>query len=647
MIGRAASNACTSLVAPEPDPSWLPEGASAQAGISLDDEVQAMVAKALHWVISNLDEFDPFKDGRTFEMRHGQKLAELAMMVHGYAELTGDADGPEVRRILGLLRSAQRSRELCDRLLRAPAELVLYCILYVVLRARGDENPALRRLLQRAIDAGFLDHTERVIHRQMDVGLYLEWGGFDHSWPSPEELYASSLLGRPASPLLLDENAVYALTHILMFVYGFGLRAAATPVAEAEAVRRTLSLLLVAACQEHHWDLLAELLLCWDCVGFALSPIYERSWQALLGEQRADGAIPGPESALADLQAGQISYFAHHYHTTLVSIIAGALHGRRSRERRRPASPAPAPAISLESSAIAEAAQRARGWLAELLENPLTRRPDALCRILLGCWICDSMRGEEDFAFPDAALRIGGELLELDREEAAFESVPSTLKLIVAALLSAWGIDVPALRDFALQSAELLWEVPASDSEPSLDEKRFILHTLGLCPAPEDRPGDPLEIVRALPLTACRDEVEGLALELQVWTGHGTRCRALAPADRWIAEMIAGLATHCLRQYNFLTACKLLRALVYLGAAEGEPYHDCVRFLLLNQRSEGAFGFFGPEEGKLRNRAPEGFSADLDLYLPVTVSCLWALGEGPGRGWRLYASLPRIEDPAG
>jgi hypothetical protein len=572
-------------------------------------------------------------------MRHGQKLAELAMMLHGYVELTGDADGPQARRIIALLRSAQGSRELCDRLMRAPAELILYCILYVVLRSRGHDDPALRELLQKAFDAGFLDHSERVIHRQMDVALHLEWGRFEHPWPSLEELYASSVVGRPTSPLHLDENAVYALTHVFMFLYGFGLRAPATSTAENEAVRRMLSLLLVTACQEHHWDLLAELLLCWDCVGFAATPVYERSWRALLGVQQPDGAIPGPESALPDMRAGKLDYFSHHYHTTLVSILAGALHALRSGEAVRPISPAPAPERSVEPPAVFGAARRARGWLAGLLSTAGARRPDVLCRILLGCWICDSLLGQADVEFSDTAMRIGEELRELDRSGASFEAVPATLKLLTACLLAARGEVVPPLMELALQSADLLRELPASDSDPALAEKEFLLHALGLYPAPEAASADPVDLVRDFSLTAPRAEVERLASELHAVAGFGTRQGALSPADGWVADLLTGLATHCLRQYNFLTACRLLRALVYLGA-EAEAYQDCIRFLLLNQRLDGAFGFFGPEEGKLRSAAPEGFSADFDLYLPITVSCLWALAESAGNGWRLYASLP-------
>jgi hypothetical protein len=554
--------------------------------VDLDPDVEAMMDHAIGWIVSQLDEFDPVRDGRPFEIRHAQKLAELATMMHGYVGLTGNAGSPEMRRILDLVRSTRQSRELCDRVLRAPGELVLYAILYVVLRARGEDDPVQREILQRAVDAGLLEQSERVVHRQMDVSLHLEWGGFRHDWPSLEELCAASILGKVPRPLFLDENAVYAITHVVMFLYGFGLRRTEASL-ETEAVREMLSSLLVVSCQERHWDLLAELLLCWDCIAFAPTPVYERAWRALLGAQKEDGAMPGPESALVDGQPVN-GCFAHHYHTTLVSILAGALHGQRSQARieARPASVARRPPDAIG------AALRARRWLEGLLEDIRTRgggRPDALCRILLGCWLCDSMLGEEASAFPATARRVAEQLSDLEEEGAAFEEMPVALALLTTAL-----------------------------------------YALGLLPAPEPADDhDTLELARTFPLTASRQEVEDLALSIHAWTGCGTRPVVLEPEDAWIPEMLAGLATHCLRQYNFLTAGKLLRAIVYLGGGAVEEH---LGFLCLHQRPEGAFGFLGPEEGKLRDR-----EADVDLYLPVTVSCLWALAEGAG--WRLYDSL--------
>ncbi|HSG40652.1 MAG TPA: hypothetical protein VLE27_13510, partial [Thermoanaerobaculia bacterium] len=446
----------------------LPGGAaffsapSAAEASGLDKEVRALIDGALRWVMENLEEFDPFLGGRPFEMRHGQKVAELATMAHAYVKLTGDAENPDMERIFELLVSVRQSRELGDRLLRAPGELVLYFILYVVLRSRGHDDPAQRELLQRALDAGFLEHSERVDHRRMDVSLHLEWGGFDHSWPSLEEVYESSILRQDPSPLHLDENAVYAVTHIVMFLYGFGLREADVPHARSAAARRTLSELLVAACQEHHWDLLGELLLCLECAGFPPSPLFERGWRAFLAVQNENGAIPGPESALAAGSSGgrplhadsaapdpQPDFFAHHYHTTLVGILAGSLYLHRTRSGWNGFPTAPeeeAPRGRRRTNPpVREAVSRSRRWLGDLLEREETA-PEDLCRLLLGCWICDSLLGTADAEFPVTAQRIGEKLIDLDRSGARFDGVPATLRLLAVALLEPWGFAVPALR---------------------------------------------------------------------------------------------------------------------------------------------------------------------------------------------------------
>src|SRR5688500_9792938 len=105
-IGRTA-HLETSTSSPLPS---LPGGAAsfsalaAQESSGLDREVRALIDGAWRWVMENLEEFDPFRGGRPFEMRHGQKVAELATMAHAYVELTGDSRNPDMERIYELLR---------------------------------------------------------------------------------------------------------------------------------------------------------------------------------------------------------------------------------------------------------------------------------------------------------------------------------------------------------------------------------------------------------------------------------------------------------------------------------------------------------------------------------------------------------------
>ena len=124
-----------------------------------------MVADALEWIVLNLNEFDPFKDGRPFEIKHGQKVGELAILLQAYASLTGNRGCEPVKKIASLLISIQKNPAFTDRLVRSPVEFVLFAEMYAAVRSLGHDNLDQREMLQRVIDARFLDHTERLPHR--------------------------------------------------------------------------------------------------------------------------------------------------------------------------------------------------------------------------------------------------------------------------------------------------------------------------------------------------------------------------------------------------------------------------------------------------------------------------------------------------
>jgi hypothetical protein len=617
-----------------------------------------MVSRAMEWTLENLAEFDPFKDGRPFAIKHGQRIGELAILLHSYVALTGDRDGEPARRMTELLEAVRENREFTDRLLRSPAELVLFAEVYACLRNLGRDSAAQRALIQRALDSGFLEHSERLPHRMMDIRSCLDWGGFEYPWPRLQELYASSILGRVPSALHLDEDGAYALTHVLMFLYGFGTReGVAVPAEQAGPLRETLSMLLVTYGRQHHWDLLGELLLCWECAGFAPTPLSERAWHAFLSVQNKDGAIPGPEWAAKlhdtegkdlDARARREIYVSHHYHTTLVGLIAGHLRLCRLERAAAPRAGGPVPAVSARpqraerSAALLASVRQARTWLERRLDHAGIGAT-ALCRVLLGCWICDSVTGETDTAFSRTAERIGAALRAGDPAAGvAGEAISPTLKLAVAGLLASRGVFIPSLHapdGYLPRVAALLGATPRRElaAEMPLYEKRVLLHALGLHPAPGE---EGLAIVTDFARACLLDmDAEELTLRIQVATGCGTRRVTLAADDLWIGELLLGLAMHSLRRYDLQKGCELLRAASALGLGGVEGFHACMDFLRLHQRPEGAFGFFGAEERKLREAAPR-VDVETELYLPVTLECVWALAEGLDPGWRLFASLP-------
>ena len=635
-----------------------------------------MVADAVEWIVLHLNEFDPFKDGRPFEIKHGQKVGELAILLQAYASLTGNQNSEPVKRIASLLISIQKNPAFTDRLVRSPVEFVLFAEMYAALRSLGHDNLDQREMLQRVIDARFLDHTERLPHRAMDIVSCLEWGGFSHNFPSLESLYANSMLARVPNAAFLDEDAVYFLTHVIMFLYSFGTRKEiGVPFQQTRSLGRVLSTLLIACCREHHWDLVAELLLCWDCIGLAPTFVTRRAWQSLLQIQKEDGALPGPEWAeelhqsqkVDDAEAEEI-YFAHHYHTTLVSIIAGCLQLNRlgALSAKQEISLVTSKEATGEEDRSRNFAQdntaarrqnarqiivRTRSWLDYLTAIEVgseIKRPEDLSKILLGYWICDSLTGANCEAFDEPARRIG-EALSLADENGTLDwsKTAPALKLIVASLLSSRNVFVPFLHSaqgFLVQAVHALNASESADpaTKMLLYEKRLLLHAMGLQPQPP-RIGlsDLRDFARSLSFVGPESDVEGLLLRIHSYTSFGTRQVQLERSDYWIADLLAGLALTFFRKYDLPMGSRILRALSYLGV-DTEDVDDCVDFLRLHQRPEGAFGFFGAQEYELLTSKSQEFSADFDLKLPITIECLWAIREASDRDWRMYQTIPQL-----
>jgi hypothetical protein len=622
-------------------------------------------SRALHWVETHLVEFDPFQGGQTFNIQRGQRIAELATMLRCYTELSGDRESSAVARIVALLQAGERASAFRDRVLRQPAEFALFAHVYGVLYRLGHEDPEQRAAIQRFIDLGLLNHTQRLPHQVMEVRQALDLGEFTHRWPNWDAMYAGSLLAQPLSPLYLDQTAIYAVTHILLFYYGFGPRPpGGAPAAQSDTLRHLLAMLMIRVSQEHHWDLLGELLLCWDCLGLADSEVTERAWTTFLGQQRDDGAFPGPERSvagrrlqetIADPAEYQATDFAHHYHTTLVGIIATSKRlARRAAGDVESSIPATLPHAREDDPEpgedIAAALRLARGWLEQRLERAeraTSPAPDALCHIVLGCWICDTAISAEQGAFAEVAQR-AGRILGEQETAARADRVPATLRLLCATLLASQGKRVPVLQDFLAMVATLLRATPpeTAPADLALTEKRSLLHTLGLHPPPALLDYTELQAVaQAFSLSSSPTEVDTFLLHLYSYTGYGTRPATLDPAGDWIGELLCGLTMHFFREYDLPLGCRLLQVLSYLGQETRPGFDSCMRFLLAQQRPDGSFGFFGPEEGAIRENAGPGFSWEEQVILPMTVRCLWTLVEAAGGGWRLFAALPRYAGP--
>ncbi len=259
-----------------------------------------------------------------------------------YVAVTEDTASPGVQRTAQLFQAASKRADFIDRTLRFPADIVNYAELCAAVDVLGGDAGELRHRLQTAVDAGVISQIERLPHRLLELRVALDWAGVVHELPPLNDICAETILGKALSAPLLSDSAIYAITHVIFFASRFGLVKRALPDwLRSAAVRTLLCDLLVVASQARNWDLLGELLLCWDCIGFQHDLVSTAGWATFLDAFRHDGAVPpSPASGVnsstkaEDMvaeHADEKSDFHRVYHTTLVAVLAGTALLNRSR----------------------------------------------------------------------------------------------------------------------------------------------------------------------------------------------------------------------------------------------------------------------------------------------------------------------------
>jgi hypothetical protein len=253
-------------------------------------------------------------------------------------------------------------------------------------------------------------------------------------------------------------------------------------------------------------------------------------------------------------------------------------------------------------------------------------RPRAVCAALCAGRIATSLGSDSD---EDAHVDWAADLL-IDSSDRALRDLlgaPPAQTLHAAILCRRRGAAIPLL-DRVLDSA---LELFASDAAVGSTEAHLVAHAAGLADAPRLPPWN-----AAIRLPLDDSEVAGLAAGLSAATGFGT---SHGPGgDVALADLVGGLAGHYLRNYDLALGSALTRTLAHLGGADSIAGRRCLEFLRLQQRSDGAFGYFGPEDLELGDRLRD-VEPVLDLHLPVTLSCMIAVAEAHDPAWRFVEQV--------
>jgi hypothetical protein len=382
-----------------------------------------------------------------------------------------------------------------------------------------------------------------------------------------------------------------------------------------------------------------------------------------MGAQRDDGSIPtrsfveDARTALPETERRAYA-FEHSYHTTLAAAIAGFTvdrvamrscrasqcelrtghHPHRARGRHLDA-----PVEAARSEDWRVVAASAEGWLASLLRMDLSVQ-HAL-QILVGLWLTTHHDHGGVDTRPNSALaaaaRRSAELLRTDEiVGSGFAGIEMGLLLRSAGILRVLGEPAADLEAFASQLGQRL---PRACESEDVDltiqwaSTRHLLAALGYSSWI-----DPPEYVEAPTFSQpigsdmfrldepARSRLTTAVLAASVF-GH----RRLQRVDDAVRLAVPAWALASLRQNQLERGVTLLRASNSLCRPGDPSIGAATAFLLMQQRTDGAFGFFGPERQRIAEIRPD-VRPELDVMLPTTVAAVWCLAEVLTSDLRLY-----------
>ena len=252
---------------------------------------------------------------------------------------------------------------------------------------------------------------------------------------------------------------------------------------------------------------------------------------------------------------------------------------------------------------------------------------------LLGLWICERALDQTRRDGPrELAAIISKQLAPL--QEAAISSFDSKLLLLALYIVRKCGYPAHALESYGRKIADAFRQYAATHDDHV--GERIVLARLGLSNYPCNIAVDP-SVTHAAAHDVLRGDLEAirnLYARICAATHFGTQeCRWFRGRGQ-IAFVIRVLLIDALNSYDLATGAMLLRLAAYLGPANEAVIRDAQSFLRLQQLSDGRFGQYDLHAEALRDA---GLDASLDLYLPLTVSCVWALAESAIPGFRLFS----------
>jgi hypothetical protein len=236
---------------------------------------------------------------------------------------------------------------------------------------------------------------------------------------------------------------------------------------------------------------------------------------------------------------------------------------------------------------------------------------------------------------PPFNLELAGTISKQSNSLAAsdFFSCDAKLLLLCISIIRECGFRAIRLEEHAQKISDAVRKCGDGHDDVGLT---MALHRLGLAGWPSSDVTQVIFRRSTIDLMASSpEEIRDIYNAICTATYFGTRRYPDGLQRRKIEYAVKVLLTDALRSYDISTGATLLRAAAYLGMAGDSVFQNAISFLRLQQLLDGRFGQYDLVAKRLTD---SGLDPCLDMYLPLTVSCIWSLSESEGSTFRLFAS---------
>ncbi|MFD9937615.1 DUF6895 family protein [Streptomyces massasporeus] len=288
-------------------------------------EIRQVARAALAWAATHRADFALGEDALAADGQVNSSwkpLGELAQVCASVTRHMPPAD-PLHTRARDLLAFAWRQTgdgELFLLLQRLEPFATYPLEVYAALAAAGFRHPGYEAATATVARTRGWQLTEQEPTRRLGVLKAEERGGI-HREESGEQALRRTWLGGLPEPWTFERSAGYALTHVVFHLTDWGRASGGVPADLTSYLADWLPPWLDTCLDARMWDLSCELLAVAASVpGLPDDAVPVDAWERIAAARDATGALP-EEGDAGDPE----TYFAHHYHSTLMAAFAAAL----------------------------------------------------------------------------------------------------------------------------------------------------------------------------------------------------------------------------------------------------------------------------------------------------------------------------------